>query len=189
MARPLAALLGLVLLACTRPLSVAPAPEPTVNAILAALQTHGQPGDWIVRRGLHRTDDAVALLTQDPFSHAALLDAERSQVIEADGRGGVHTTSIQEFARASQRVWILRPRWSNAERGPSAVAEARTWVGRKYDFTGLSGLDHPDRLYCSELCVQAYRPWIPPGTRIPPVIAPGRMHDWATVVWDSGPAD
>lgn len=193
MRRATALLLPLIALGCARPLVVRP-PEETQRqapsgAMVEALRRLGRPGDWLVRRGYHGTDDAISALTHSPFSHAAILDLERDQVVEADGRGGVHTTPLADFARASHRVWLLRPRWSSPERGAEAVRSARSLVGRTYDFTGLAGLNARDRYYCSELCVAVYRPWIPRGTRIPPVIPPGHMHDWATVCWDSGPRD
>lgn len=188
-------LLALFLLAlgCARPLVVKPPTSATreqrTAATLEALRAFGQPGDWLVRRGYHGTDHAIAALTNAPFSHAAVLDPERNQVIEADGAGGVHVTPLEAFAHASHRMWLLRPTWWTPERGAEAVAQARALVGHKYDFPGLAGLNAPDRYYCSELCLQVYRAWMPKGTRRPPVIPPGTMHDWATVLWDSGPAE
>jgi len=191
MLRRLLCLSLLLGLACSRPLVAPKLPEELraqrSEALVTALHQSGRPGDWIVRRGEHKTDNAIALLTNSPFSHAALLDAERDQVIEADGKGGVHITPLTEFARASQRVWLLRPFWYTAENGQTAIQKARELVGRKYDYPGLVGLDVKDSYYCSELCVDVYRPVIPKGTLIPPVIPPGIMHDWATVLWDSGP--
>lgn len=182
-----------LLAACSRPMAVHPPPQATreerAAATVDALHALGRSGDWVVRRGYHGTDHAIAALTNAPFSHAALLDLDQDQVIEADGQGGVHLTPLKDFALASHRVWLLRPAWSTPERGLKAVVAARLWVGRKYDFTGLTGLNNPNRLYCSELCIQAYRPWIPKRTPIPPVIPPGTLHDWATVLWDSGPVD
>lgn len=187
----LLALFALLALGCARPLVVKPPPQATQEqraaTVVTALKTFGRSGDWLVRRGYHGTEHAISLLTNAPFSHAAVLDLEHDQVIEADGQGGVHLSSLEEFARASHRLWLLRPVWWTPERGAEAVLKARGWVGRKYDYTGLAGLNDPHRLYCSELCVQAYRPWIPKGAHLPPVIPPGTMHDWATVLWDSGP--
>lgn len=184
-------LVVLLSLGCARPLVVSPPPQATreqrAAAVVTALHAFGRPGDWLVRRGYHGTDHAISMLTNAPFSHAAVLDLERNQVIEADGHGGVHITSLEAFALASHRVWLLRPVWSTPERGLEATITARDLVGRKYDFSGLAGLNHSDRYYCSELCIHVYRPWIPKGAHVPPVIPPGTMHDWATVLWDSGP--
>lgn len=176
---------------CSRPIR---APRPTVEEqaarterIVNALRKEGQAGYWLVRRGYHKTDSAISLVTNSPFSHAALLDLERDQVIEADGKGGVHVTPIPVFAAACQRMWMLEPAWFTPENGREAILKARELVGSKYDYPGLTGLNVADRYYCSELCMVVYKPSIPKGTQIPPVIPPGLMHDWATVLWDSGP--
>lgn len=187
----LLSLFALLGIGCARPVVISPPPQATREqravTVVTALRAFGQPGDWIVRRGYHGTDHAISLLTNAPFSHAAVLDLERTQIIEADGQGGVHVTSLEAFAQASHRLWLLRPAWSTPERATQAVILARTLVGRKYDFIGLTGLNDPNRYYCTELCMQVYRPWIPKGTYLPPVIPPGTLHDWATVLWDSGP--
>ncbi|MCE1228563.1 MAG: hypothetical protein LWX11_03615 [Firmicutes bacterium] len=173
-----------------RPLVVRPAPEATQtqrsDLMVQALKTTGKPGDWLVRRGYHGTDHAISLVTGAAFSHAALLDVERGQVVEADGAGGVHVTPLETFAQASHRLWIVRPAWWTPERGAEAVAQARALVGRKYDFTGLSGLNDPNRYYCTELCLHVYREALPKGFHRPAVIAPGILYEWGTVLWDSG---
>jgi len=178
-------------LACSRPIHAPRISEEQqaqrTERIVEALRKNGKPGDWLVRRGYHKTDDAISLVTNSPFSHAAVLDPERDQVIEADGKGGVHVTPIPVFAAACQRMWLMQPAWYTPECGQSAILKARALVGSKYDYAGLTGLNVNENYYCSELCFAIYRSWIPKGTLIPPVIPPGLMHDWATVLWDSGP--
>src|SRR6185437_6627915 len=129
--------------------------------------------DWLVIRGYHATDDLVSAVTDAPFSHAAVLDPERGQVVEAEGKG-LHTTPLADFTRKAQRLMLVRPMWaSDAAARQAAVEKARSLVGSKYDFAGLVGLNAPDRYYCSELAVAVY------GTKvdrrrdhIPPVIPP-----------------
>jgi uncharacterized protein YycO len=147
----------------------------------------GQPGDWLVMRGYHATDNLVSAVTAEPFSHVAVLDAERGLVIEAEGRG-LHTAPLADFLHRAHRVILMRPLWATTpERQRAAVEKARSLVGRPYDFTGLVGLNVADRYYCSELAVAAYAPHASRKDRLPLVIPPGDMHHWATILWDSGP--
>ena len=186
-----AALSALLLLtACSRPVVVRLPADQAARAtvMLDAVQRLGQPGDWLVVRGVHATDDFVSAATNAPFSHAAVLDLERGQVIEAEGKG-LHTTPLAAFMAKSQRLMLVRPMWAvDATAQNEAVAKARALVGSKYDFTGLVGINVPDRYYCSELAVAVY------GARvdrrrdhIPPVIPPDQLPYWGTVIWDSGP--
>ena len=186
-----ALLLSLLLLlsACAQPLIVVPQPNRADNEarMLGAVQRLGQPGDWLVIRGYHATDHAVSLATNSPFSHVALLDPERWQVIEAEGRG-VHTTELANFTPKAQRLLLLRPQWaSTPERQQAAVEQARRLMGRPYDFLGLVGLNVSDAYYCSELAVAVYAPHASRQDYLPPIIAPGQMLNWGTVIWDSGP--
>lgn len=180
----------LALAACSRPVVVHLPSDQTARAavMLDAVKRLGQPGDWLVVRGVHATDDLVSAATNAPFSHAAVLDPELGQAIEAEGKG-LHTTPLAAFMAKSQRLMLVRPMWAaDAAAQGEAVAKARALVGSKYDFTGLVGLNMPDRYYCSELAVAAY------GARVdrrrdhvPPVIPPDQLPYWGTVVWDSGP--
>ena len=175
--------------ACSRPIVVHPPADQAARSalMLAAVQRLGAPGDWLVIRGYHATDDLVSAVTDAPFSHAAVLDPERGQVIEAEGKG-LHITPLADFTRKAQRLMLVRPMWaSDAAVQQAAVEKARSLVGAKYDFAGLVGLNVPDRYYCSELAVAAY------GTRVdrrrdhvPPVIPPDQLPYWGTILWDSG---
>ena len=186
-----AALPALALLAaCSRPILVKlPADQAARSALmLDAVKRLGQPGDWLVVRGVHATDDLVSAVTDAPFSHAAVLDPERGQVIEAEGKG-LHTTPLAAFMAKSQRLLLVRPMWAvDAAAQAEAVAKARGLVGSKYDFTGLVGLNVPDRYYCSELAVAAYGPRVDRRRdHLPPVVPPDQLPYWGTVIWDSGP--
>ena len=45
------------------------------------LRELGRDGDWLVIRGYHASDNLVSSLTNLPFSHAAVLDTDRDEVI------------------------------------------------------------------------------------------------------------
>ena len=175
--------------ACSRPIVVTP---PAAEAhlqrqrqLLAALRSLGEDGDWLVIRGFHGTDHLISAVTNAPFSHAAVLDRERDQVIEAD-RTGVHCTSLDAFAPRVHRLMLVRPLWAGQGRNREAAQKARSLVGRPYDFSGLVGINDPERYYCSELAVAAYRPWVKRSDHVPPVIPPSELHYWGRVIWDSG---
>jgi uncharacterized protein YycO len=159
--------------------------DAAVNPVRAALQN----GDWLVARGVHLADNLVATVTDKPLSHAAVYDAESDVVIEVDG-SGVHTTPLAGFVANSTRVLVIQPMWATPENRAQAVARARQWLGRGYNFTGLIGLSMPERYYCSQLVVQAYEPFIDHGPRqnpIPHIIEPGQLYHWGRIVYDSGP--
>jgi hypothetical protein len=186
---PLILILILLALSCTTPVVVHPAPDQAAREALALREVArlGQPGDWLVMRGYHATDNLVATVTSAPFSHVAVLDPERGQVIEAEGKG-LRTAPVADFLHRAHRVILMRPMWATApDRQAAAVAKARALVGKPYDFTGLIGLNAPNRYYCSELAVAVYAPHVSRKDHLPLVIPPGDMHYWATILWDSGP--
>ncbi|MBK9796302.1 MAG: hypothetical protein IPP58_07365 [Holophagaceae bacterium] len=181
--------LALLVGGCSSPLVVHPPANRVEREALAFREVLrlGQPGDWLVIRGYHATDHLVSALTDAPFSHVAVLDPEKGQVIEAEGKG-LHTTPLTDFMKKAHRLMLLRPQWATTpERQKAAVEKARSLVGRPYDFTGLVGLNVPDRYYCSELAVAVYAPHASRKDRLALVLPPGDMHFWATILWDSGP--
>ncbi|MBI3132541.1 MAG: hypothetical protein HYZ13_14595 [Acidobacteria bacterium] len=189
--RPL--LLSLTLLgltsACNHAIVVHPPADRTAREAraLEAVQRLGQPGDWLVIRGYHATDNLVSAATNAPFSHVAVLDPDKGQVIEAEGKG-LHTTPLPEFMKKAHRLILMRPQWATGpDRQLAAVEKARGYVGRGYDFSGLVGINVPDRFYCSELAVAIYAPHATRKDHLPPVLPPADMHFWATILWDSGP--
>jgi uncharacterized protein YycO len=122
-----------------------------------------------------------------PFSHAAVYDAENNQVIEAD-RHGVHQSTLEEFLSCASRVWVLKPVWATFETRPLAVARTRSLIVRPDDFIGLIGLNSDNRYYCSELAISVWKPYMSDygeTNPIPPVLAPGQLHHWGRVVYDS----
>jgi hypothetical protein len=166
--------------------SVVEKPANPGGEILEAIHRLGKHGDWLVIRGIHHTDNFVSTVTNMPLSHAALLDTEHNRVIEAEG-SGVHTGSLEEFVAKSFRLMLIRPVWANETTAQEAVAKAREYIGKKYDFSGLVGLNISDRYYCTELVVSVYQPYSNTPNPIPPVIAPGQLYHWGTILYDSGP--
>ncbi|MDR1607294.1 MAG: hypothetical protein LBT38_02640 [Deltaproteobacteria bacterium] len=166
-----------------KPIVEIPQPlELNLTPIKKVLET----GDFLVIRGLTGADNFIATMTNMPFSHAAIYDQERDEVIESDG-SGVHRTPFAKFLGKASRVWVVKPIWATPERRVKAVARARARVGRPYDFLGLIGLSIPDSYYCSELVIDAWRPFIDGlgHNPIPLVISPGRLHHWGRVAYDS----
>jgi hypothetical protein len=178
--------------ACSRPITVArPAPEARAGRdreTLAQLRGLGRDGDWLVIRGYHATDNLVSLVTNAPFSHAGVLDLELQRVLEADA-SGVHATPLAEFIAKAHRLLLVRPKWAGQGRGRDALLATRARLGRPYDFSGLVGLNHPERYYCSELAVAGYRPWVRKADHVPPVIPAHELYYWGTVLFDTGSAE
>ncbi|MEW6330138.1 MAG: YiiX/YebB-like N1pC/P60 family cysteine hydrolase [Pseudomonadota bacterium] len=153
--------------------------------ILEALTSLGRNGDWLVIRGYHASDNAVSVLTNTPWSHAAVLDMDNRQVIEAESQG-VHVSPLSGFVAKSHRLLLIRPNWSTEKSSFQALGEARSLVGKGYDFMGLAGVNVPDRYYCSELAVAVYKSYIPEDERIPRPVTPAQLHHWGRILYDSG---
>ncbi|HJA79636.1 MAG TPA: hypothetical protein H9784_08760 [Candidatus Desulfovibrio intestinavium] len=161
------------------------APETHAPALRGVLRH----GDWIVARTIRTGGNLVASVTQKPFSHAALYDAEYDSVIEATANG-VHRSSLEDLVGRSQRMLVIRPLWADETSRRVAVERARVLLGKSYDFTGLVGLGTRERYYCTELCIESYRPFMgreKPDNPIPRIIQPGDMYFWGTIVHDTGP--
>jgi len=157
------------------------------NAFLA-VKSVVRHGDWLVTRGIHETDNFIAGVTNMPLSHAAIYDADNDEAIEADG-SGVHTTPLADFLAKSQRVMVMIPVWADENTRIAAVKKARSRLGLGYNYTGLIGLDSPDRFYCTQLAIDAYKEAIeanPPQNPLPHVVKPGQMYYWGRIIYDSG---
>jgi hypothetical protein len=119
---------------------------------LKAVRSLGGDGMWLVVRGYHPGDDAIAIASNSPLSHAVVLDLGRAEVIEAIAPGVV-VTPLEDFLRESHRLQIIRPEGWTAERGAAALARAKSAVGKKYDLFGIVGVPSSERYYCSELAL------------------------------------
>ena len=184
------ALLALVLVCgCATPRVVVPPSDELKSAryseALAEIRRVGRNGDWIVIRGYHATDNLVAVATNTPWTHAAVLDLGKGEVIEAEAQG-VHGSPLEQLVGRAHRLLLVRPSWANDSTSTEAVVRARSLVGKGYDFLGLAGIDDPERYYCSELAIAVYRPYIPKNERIPRPVAPSQLHYWGRILYDSG---
>jgi hypothetical protein len=185
-------LFAIILTACGAPKPVDPPPreirDRQNDVMLSAILQAGRDGDWLVARGYHHGDKFVMTVARTPISHAAVLDVTEQQVVESLA-DGVQITSLMEFIDKSHRVMLLRPIWSekNPDAGPRALASAKEYVGRKYDFLGTVGIDSKKRFYCSELAFQSYRDFFEAKQDIPKFIEPDQLHLWGTILYDSRP--
>ena len=151
------------------------------------LNERGGNGMWLVTRGYHPGDDVVAIATAAPLSHAAVLDRDKLQVIEAVGKGVV-ATDLKKFLRESHRMVLIQPPDWTAAKGQATVARARSKIGEGYDFLGTVGLPDDKRWYCSELAVWASGVKV---DRIGPenVLHPKSMLKLGQVLFDSDQRD
>jgi len=155
------------------------------DAWLGALQSKARNGDWLVIRGTHVGDQVVAAATLSPLSHAAVLDKDRSEAIEAVG-AGVRAVPLLELIAQAHRVQVIRPRGATEIDGRAAVERARSHIGKSYDWLGVAGLPSHSRYYCTELVVDAYR-GRDRGWPLDRVIEPMEMQYLGDVLFDSGP--
>ena len=143
-----------------------------------------QDGDIVLRRGYAVLSDVITFVTIGPkVSHAGIYDATSGTIIEAVD-GGVTERTVPSYVGGSHRVVIVRPRLSAVEKR-AAVVQARASIGTPFDYTGFIGLDNPERFYCSELVVWAYRAK-ERGFDGGSLVAPGELATFGDIVYDSG---
>jgi protein tyrosine phosphatase (PTP) superfamily phosphohydrolase (DUF442 family) len=162
-----------------------PAAEAETDRWMKLVADKADHGGWLVVRGSHKGDQAVAAVTMGLLSHAAVLDKEKGEVIEALAEG-VQVTPVRKLLAQAHRLVIVRPPNWTAEEGRAAVARARARVGRKYDWLGLVGAQQEARFYCTELAVDAYRGrerrW-----KLGRIIFPADVPGLGTILLDTGP--
>lgn len=143
-----------------------------------------QDGDIVLRRGYAVLSDIITFVTVGPsVSHAGIYDATTGTIIESID-GGVSERTLPEYVSGSHRVVIVRPPLPKADKR-AAVLQARATIGTPFDYTGFVGIDNPERFYCSELIVWAYRAQergFDGGT----LVAPGELVAFGDIVYDSG---
>ena len=161
--------------------------EVETKSWMQVVQNQGGNGMWLVTRGYHPGDDVVAIATAAPLSHAAILDLDKLQVIEAIGKGVV-ATDLEKFLQETHRVALIQPPDWTHTKGKTTVARARGKIGEGYDFLGTVGLPDNKRWYCSELAVWASGTEV---DRIGPknVLHPKSMLKLGKVLFDSDQRD
>jgi len=161
------------------------AAEAETERWLELVREKGDQGGWLVVRGTHVGDQAVVAVTLGELSHAAVLDKERGEVIEAVATG-VQVTPLRSLLAQAHRLLIVRPPGYTAELGRAAVARARAHVGQKYDWLGLVGAENDGRFYCTELAIDAYG-GRQNGWKLHRVVFPADVPKLGAVQFDSGP--
>jgi hypothetical protein len=162
-----------------------PAAEAETERWIQIVRARADHGGWLVVRGTHVGDQAVAAVTLGELSHAAVLDKEREEVIEAVA-DGVVVTPLRALLAQAHRLVVVRPAGFTVEQGREAVARARSHVGQKYDWLGLVGAENDGRFYCTELAVDAYR-GRERGWKVHRIIFPADIPKLGEVLFDSGP--
>jgi protein tyrosine phosphatase (PTP) superfamily phosphohydrolase (DUF442 family) len=161
------------------------AAEEETDRWMGLVRDKAEHGFWLVVRGTHAGDQAVAAVTLGTLSHAAVLDKDRGEVIEAVANGVV-VTPLRKLLAQAHRLIIVRPPGFTPDEGRAAVARARTRVGRGYDWLGLVGAQSDGRFYCTELAVDCYR-GREKGWKVGRIIFPADVPKLGAVVVDTGP--
>ena len=161
--------------------------EAEVQSWKNAVKERGGNGMWIVVRSYTNAGDLFAITTNSRFSHACVLDANGSTIIESVFKGVVESPLDQLIDHAHRVVLVEPPGWT-PETGNAALARAKLLAGKKFDFGGLFGLPHTQRWYCSEVALHA---WELRTDRIGPwnVTHPAWFTRRGRILFDSGPRD
>lgn len=109
----------------------------------------------IFSKSKHPISILIRLVTWSHWSHVGIVDGDK--VIEASGKHGVIETPLAEFKARYDKWELAEAPVLNKEQ---AIAEARTYLGKSYDWWAIFGMwlrtgwDHKDRWVCSELYAQ-----------------------------------
>ncbi|WP_379654025.1 YiiX/YebB-like N1pC/P60 family cysteine hydrolase [Pseudoxanthomonas sp. UC19_8] len=133
-------------------------------ALSAQAGVRAKDGDLLfvtaARTGLSGAiDDATAKQGQPSYDHVGLVahDGRTQVVLHADEEGS-RAQPLEEFldqARAKQRqVVVYRLKREQRAAIPDAIAQARTLLGKPYNFTYVQ---NEDSYYCSDFIERAFR--------------------------------
>jgi hypothetical protein len=127
------------------------------GAVAAPRGLEGQlrTGDIVLHTSRSRQSKLIQAATQSPLSHMGLVEVTPQGVWVVEAVQPVQRVAFAKWkARGVEgRLLVLRPQGlSDAQRG-QAVARAKAWLGRPYDWR--FGWDD-EALYCSELVRKAY---------------------------------
>jgi hypothetical protein len=148
------------------------------------VQRVARSGDWILSRSYSMVGDLITATTSgEDLSHATIYDAERGTVIEAISPV-VREVPLENLIGRNRYVMVVRPAGLSEEARLASVARARAAVGRPFDYTGVFGLDHSERFYCSELLV-----WATGLGRGELVVTPSDLVGYGEVIYWSGARD
>jgi uncharacterized protein YycO len=178
---------------CPKSSLVVKRPQPQTDSAITKLwadevRANAQDGDWILSRSYSFVGDVITGITRgEEWSHASMYDAERDVIIEADA-DGVHETSLNSFVRRNYHIAIMRPAGTTPADRRAALERVRSKIGAKYDWTGLVGIDNPDRFTCAELVLWSAEP-DRRGWHVPIVVAPSDLPRYGDEVFYTGTRD
>jgi len=142
-------------------------------------------GDWILTRSYSLNADGITVATTgEDLSHASMYSARTTTIIESIG-SGVREIPLDQLLARNHYVMVVRPHKMSAEDQREAVDRARSRIGAAYDASGLVGIDHEDRFYCSELVYWASQTEARSG-RHETVITPAELVTYGEVIYWSG---
>jgi len=114
-------------------------------------------GDLVFETSLSQQSRAIQWASRSRWSHVGVVERRGDEVAVIEALGVVSRTPWRDWARRARRggaYLVLRPSELTPARRAAAVAEARRFLGRRYDARFGWG---DDRIYCSELVVKAYQ--------------------------------
>lgn len=186
-------MLAAVTAGCSKGSLVVKRPQPATDQAITRLwadelRANAEHGDWILSRSYSFVGDVITGLTRGgDWSHSAIYDKERDVIIEATG-DGVHEISVESFVRRNYHLAIMRPGGTTAADRAAGLERVRSKLGTKYDWTGLVGLDDPDRFTCAELILWSAEP-DRRGWHQPVIVAPSDLEDYGQIVFYTGTRD
>ena len=89
-----------------------PAYEAEIQSWKKAVKDRGGNGMWIVIRSYTNAGDLFAITTNSRFSHACVLDANGSTIIESVFKGVVESPLDQLIDHAHRVVLVEPPGWT-----------------------------------------------------------------------------
>jgi len=123
----------------------------------SAVASEPQPldGDLILHTSRSSQSAAIRLATHSVYSHVGVIEVAPDGVYVIEAVQPVRRTPLRSFqARGQQKRWtLLRDASLTSAQRSAIVAEARSLLGRPYDFR--FGWDD-ETLYCSELVRKVY---------------------------------
>jgi uncharacterized protein YycO len=188
------ALLLLLAAGCSRPSAMVKRPVDTrLDAKVTAMWTDdiarvARDGDWILSRAYFLTSDAITIGTRgEDLSHASIYDAEHGTIVEAVS-SGIREIPLSELVARNHYIVVVRPANMTAADQRDALGRARGKLGGTFDVTGMFGIDHEDKFYCSELVYWASQTEARSGTR-ETVVTPSDLMKYGEVIYWSGKRD
>jgi hypothetical protein len=129
----------------------------SVSAPARAAEPLPENGDIVLETSRSQQSAAIQWASRSRWSHVGIVERDGDRVAVIEALGTVSRTPWQAWTRRARRggpTLVLRAREVPSARRAAAVAEARRFLGRRYDARFGWG---DDRIYCSELVVKAYQ--------------------------------